>query len=615
MLLFDVEKSKCFSDYEYVAGSLLLDVSHINIFVGPNNSGKSRFMREIFKFRPRVYNLSGQTNEVKTLFINCINKCKTILSEINKINPKLYEDIKPETIENISENDFTTSLDVVSLVYKDIYRYAKVQDFSIYKGQQTGQIKTLLDTLKNKSEYFIKRFENLPGNVDDFGAFYIPVLRGMRPLFLFKPTSVSTRQTIVKDKDNNNDIIVPQPYLYRTIYDYFNDSKLSIEKKIFTGISIYEDLKEQLLGKQEQRERVKEFEKFLENNFFDEPVTLIPEHGKDTVAVQIGEEPQLPIYDLGDGLQQLIILLFKIFTADRKSIFFIEEPDLYMHPGMQRKFLNVLQKYSNKHYFFLTTHSNHLLDMTLDYGDISIFHFSKNVNKNPKFNVASLLPSDFEILKSLGVYNSSVFRTNATIWVEGITDRRYIREYFRKYISSQKLKYEEDTHYSFVEYQGTNLIHWSFNDTPSDNYRVNALRMTAPGFLVADNDVRKNEKKIDFIERMFGDQKYYTPGKEIENMIPEALLNRYLKNNYKEFYVELKYKEYSEIETGLAKYIDEKFKKTHFAEESGTFKSHLKGKLCEGIVKLMQEEDFEINKDIKNLCTGLYNFIREHNPG
>lgn len=53
---------------------------------------------------------------------------------------------------------------------------------------------------------------------------------------------------------------------------------------------------------------------------------------------------------------------------NEEMLFFIEEPELNLHPGLQRKLIEAMlsDEFSN-HQFFLTTHSNHLLDLTLDY--------------------------------------------------------------------------------------------------------------------------------------------------------------------------------------------------------------------------------------------------------
>src|SRR6266481_5930628 len=65
--------------------------------------------------------------------------------------------------------------------------------------------------------------------------------------------------------------------------------------------------------------------------------------------------------------------------------------------------------------------------------------------------------------------NSSVFLSNSTIWVEGITDRRYVSHYLDLYQNhlrdeseanslSAPRRYRQDLHYSFVEYAGATLL-------------------------------------------------------------------------------------------------------------------------------------------------------------
>jgi len=127
--------------------------------------------------------------------------------------------------------------------------------------------------------------------------YYIPILRGIRPLD-------------VDDQHKNF-------YGERTKWDYFrNGDSLTDKMQIFTGLELYQSLKEKLLGEPEERKLVKEFEDFLSVNFFEsKPVTLIPkEKSPKVVHIKIGNEPQFPIYDLGDGLQNLIICTFNIFT-------------------------------------------------------------------------------------------------------------------------------------------------------------------------------------------------------------------------------------------------------------------------------------------------------------
>ena len=81
-----------------------------------------------------------------------------------------------------------------------------------------------------------------------------------------------------------------------------------------------------------------------------------------------------------------------------------------------------------------------------------------------KFDYASGPNTD--LLDSLGVRNSSVFLSNCTIWVEGITDRKYIKKYLDLYLKEKGLlnRYQENLHYSFLEYAGSNIEHFSFSE-------------------------------------------------------------------------------------------------------------------------------------------------------
>jgi len=124
-----------------------------------------------------------------------------------------------------------------------------------------------------------------------------------------------------------------------------------------------------------------------------------------------------------------------------------------LHPGLQRILLNLMtsDRFPNQQYF-LTTHSNHLLEITQDMEKISIYRFTKILteSKEPdieaKFNIDSVSSGNRSLLDCLGVANSSVFLSNCTIWVEGITDRLYIRKYLELYNIAHKdaKKYSED---------------------------------------------------------------------------------------------------------------------------------------------------------------------------
>ena len=135
--------------------------------------------------------------------------------------------------------------------------------------------------------------------------FYIPILRGLRTL-----------------KPNEN------VYADRTLNDYFKNNKEITHNNIFTGESLFKTLQSKLLGKPNDRQNVKDFEIFLKDHFFknDKDLSIIPaiDQNNDVVEIFNGIE-QRKIYELGDGIQNLIVLLFQVFmNADKECIFLLK---------------------------------------------------------------------------------------------------------------------------------------------------------------------------------------------------------------------------------------------------------------------------------------------------
>jgi hypothetical protein len=418
---------------------------------------------------------------------------------------------------------------------------------------------------------------------------YVPMLRGMRP-------------PLVPVDSNRQNLDASDCYEERSIIDYFTgfpswrtlnqgeEDKIersqqkqapafSEKPRIFSGLSLYHDIQKRLLAPtHEERKSIREYETFLSINFFQgREVTLTPalrnQEGKDNdvVHIKIGESEDRPIYALGDGMQSLIICTYPIITElQRGSLFFLEEPDLCMHPSLQRVFLKVLRdSYINKgHQFFLTTHSNHLLDLLEDDNLVSIFSFSEIANRagspadpsqagngansksskpeQPRFRIRPSNLKDRQTLLELGVRPSATYLANATIWVEGVSDCAYLRAYMEAFVHYLKLRgkdwgkrlvqrleqYKEDRHYAFVEYNGSNLEHFSFENKEFDDgqaeaesvRKISVPDLCATAIVIADGDVREKGNRSTWLEEQLKERFICLPGKEIENLIPEALM-------------------------------------------------------------------------------------------
>lgn len=538
------------------AGLLELDgLAPITIFVGANNSGKSRLMRELFKTQERL-RIKMMSRDINGLEVRLGEKIPEWSSTLNKSTPSGSFSGDPWIADNVRD-DFSSLLKLLNgKIYEATYSY-----------------RNALELLKNEiSSCGIK--DGIPG-LYQAKRCYVPMLRGMRPPL---PEELAG-QVQLKGGDL---------YQLRTKRDYFaSHGDLQRrngfgEQKVFTGLQLYDDLRSRLLAKtQEIRDSVRRYEQFLSSYFFaGQDVTLTPvEEGKnDVVYIKIGNKEGRPIYDLGDGMQSLIICTYPIVTeTEPGSLFFLEEPDLCMHPSLQRTFLEVLTTYHRKmgHQLFITTHSNHLLDLLEDNEEVSIFSFSEiadltptptdpsqaNSGSNPQqskpkpsFRIRPSNLRDRQTLLELGVRPSAIYLANASIWVEGVSDCAYLRAYmvgfvhylntrgndWGKSLAQRLAQYKEDRFYAFVEYSGSNLTHCSFTDGDRDNCQAevgldkitSVPNLCARAIVIADGDITTKGDRCMRYAKQLGGRFFALPCKEIENLIPEALMRGQVKRDY-----------------------------------------------------------------------------------
>jgi len=615
-------------------GVLALDgLAPITIFVGANNSGKSRLMRELFSSAGSCYRFKLKYRNAEGIEVD-IGRMLPAWTEsygVVKFDETIY------SLKSWIDGGLLTS---------KLSEWLKQQNAKIaLNGSEDLEGKTKYLSLKQlASGYGIKP---IIGGFTSSKRCYVPILRGMRPPFIQYQKG--------EDRERYKDL-----YKRRSVSDYFRHG-IGKGNLIFTGLSLYDDLLGRLLGRtQAERDSVRVYENFFSENFFPgQSVILIPvmEGNNDVVHIKIGDNEERPIYDLGDGMQSLIICTYPIVTeTEPGSLFFLEEPDLCMHPSLQRTFLEVLKTYHRKmgHQFLITTHSNHLLDLLEDNELVSIFSFSEIADQaqdpadssqadsgsnpqqskpKPSFRIRPSNLADRQTLVELGVRPSATYLANATIWVEGVSDWAYLRAYmeaFVHYLKSQGIdwgkrlaqrlgQYKEDRHYAFVEYSGSNLEHYSFTDKGgySEQAEVKANVVTsvpdlcARAIVIADGDIGDNgkgDRKESFASQL-GDRFIWLPAKEIENMIPEALMREQVRRDIPKNETtsqgsvdRIRYQDYCRSKTGVGAYLyNLGFIKPKYKEDgsSGTLSSHMKGKWAsndKGIPWLVRQEIKRDNK-------------------
>lgn len=606
------------------------NLSTINVFVGPNNSGKSRFLRELF----RQLN-SSDIHYTPFDFEKELNEKERIIEELQKRisddDLPIIQPLRDISISSKAGNNKTPMTDLLSFldnIFNNSYNYGSLIDrkASMLPYQEKISLRSLLNSYRDKVRISTR---SKPMPADHFTVLYIPTLRGLRIFNTKAPIDASP---------DDYDI-----YKQRTIKDYFTKVKAPY---IFTGLSLYHEIRNHLLGNLKKRQDIAQFQEFLSQAFFNgEAVTLIPSVDDNVLHIKIGDEHEKPIYEVGDGIQSIIILTFPLFiNTDKNLLVFIEEPELFMHPGMQRTFIEVLLSERFKNYqYFITTHSNHFLDITLDIERVSIYTFHKELDdsdsseKTPTFLIENVDNEKTDILDLIGVRNSSVFLSNCTIWVEGITDRLYLRSYLKIYQERNKGKvFKEDLHYSFVEYGGGNVTHWSFLDDPDPNHpNICVDRLCGRLFLVTDRDNtgtktnRKNQldqasakqKRHQKLRQKLGNRYYCLKCNEIENLLHEKILHQVIAEyegiTSEELSKELKqsFLQKNYANSKLGKYIEDninnKRRKASYGGGSGTVSD--KVNFCKKAISYIQNWD-DLSDEARKLTKRIYSFIESNNP-
>jgi hypothetical protein len=421
--------------------------------------------------------------------------------------------------------------------------------------------------------------------------------------------------------------------------DTFNKiitNKYNLKGGVFTGQDLYQQIYK--LHNSTKIVELKAFCKWIKNNFYrDHDVEIIPNDETRDVYLKI-DDVHRPIYDLGDGIQQLILLMFPVYTANLGTWFFIEEPETHLHPGLQRIFIETLlnDEYLKKKNlkFFFTTHSNHFLDISIDHEEISIFQFEKEDDE--KFNIKSNVKPNKDVLDLLGVKSSSVFLANTSIWVEGPTDRKYLSKWIKLYCEANSLQYlREDIDYAFFEYGGNLIEHYLFDDNFEEEFTENQVRNKIKAFalsnkvyLLADNDnVREGSKKHERrknLEKISSKHFKYqnTEYREVENLLPVQVLKDFMPQIVlKEEVIKTKKINFNRTDyiwIGLGDFLSKKFDEAKitgkkFKSKTGdTLDTIYKNKLCDFVINssYSYSELIEENEHLDKLITDLYNFIK-----
>lgn len=468
---------KSFNEYATLDG-----LGNINLIIGKNNSGKSSLL-DIVEY---VFDKDLENKNEPEVIIGQRLLEKALEGAFGKNS---YGD-------GISGNHY-----VYGIKYKNrdlSYKLTKTKDRS-YGG---------VDYVKTHIEF---------AEVIDNNCAKVQFTRACKTLFDSLPSGirkVAAERNIIPEEQNGCTVLPNGTGATSIISTYLNDSKKDeklVEEKL---LSVFNEI----LGEDAHFDAIK--------------VQQVEQPDKsylwEIFLTEQGE--RYPLSKMGSGLKTILLVLINLLICTKEKpakVFLFEELENNLHPALQRRLFHYIYNYAMEHdiIVFITSHSHVSINCYFGKESANIYHVEKADGGSTVKKIENYLDKA-QLLDDLDVRASDLLQSNGIVWVEGPSDRVYIK----KWLSLVEPALKENEHYQFAYYGGRSLSHYT--GAIEENDLIKILLTNRNSAIVIDSDKRNRQSIINGTKKRvqgeFEANKLFcwvTKGKEIENYIACRTIN------------------------------------------------------------------------------------------